>query len=79
MLMRDFDDSDAAARRKRKINGMSEQRAVEYFHTLPVAEQEAAVLVAMKMRAQTRASRREQISRSSSGTSRTSASRRRSA
>eukprot|EP00965_Chrysotila_dentata_P153956 5088910-Pleurochrysis_carterae.AAC.1 len=64
MLMRDFDDSDnsdAAARRKGKINGVSEQRAVGYFHTLPVAEQEAAVLVAMKMRADARVEARANL------------------
>eukprot|EP00965_Chrysotila_dentata_P011646 381329-Pleurochrysis_carterae.AAC.1 len=61
MAMRDFDDGDAAKRRTGKVNGIGEQRKIGYFHTLPTAEQEAAVLVAMAMRAEARIEARADI------------------
>eukprot|EP00965_Chrysotila_dentata_P046299 1539101-Pleurochrysis_carterae.AAC.1 len=59
--MRDFDDSDDATRCKGKVNGISEQRKVGYFHQLPTAERKAAVLAAMQMRADARVEARADI------------------
>eukprot|EP00965_Chrysotila_dentata_P080922 2671122-Pleurochrysis_carterae.AAC.1 len=59
--MHDFDDSDAAARRKSKQNGVSERRAVGFFHTLSPAEQEAAVLAGTQMRADARVEARADL------------------
>eukprot|EP00965_Chrysotila_dentata_P173761 5736324-Pleurochrysis_carterae.AAC.1 len=63
MRMYYFDEGDARARRKGKINGKVEGRAVGYFHTLPTMEQKAAVLVAMEMRAALRIEARADLGR----------------
>eukprot|EP00965_Chrysotila_dentata_P021764 720599-Pleurochrysis_carterae.AAC.2 len=49
------------ARRKGNVNGSSEQRKVGYFHQLPTAEREAAVVAAMQMRADARVEARVDI------------------
>eukprot|EP00965_Chrysotila_dentata_P149445 4935494-Pleurochrysis_carterae.AAC.7 len=49
-----FDEGDARLRRKGQVNGKAERRDVGYFHTLPVAEQNDAVLAAIEMRAAVR-------------------------
>eukprot|EP00965_Chrysotila_dentata_P230432 6197774-Pleurochrysis_carterae.AAC.1 len=51
LRMHYFDEGDARARREGKVNGKAEWLDVEYFHMLPMAEQNSAVLAAMAMRA----------------------------
>eukprot|EP00965_Chrysotila_dentata_P161792 5343796-Pleurochrysis_carterae.AAC.1 len=61
MRMHYFDDGDARTRRKGKKIGKAGQRDVGYFHTLPTAEQNAAVLAAMAMRAPVRVEARADL------------------
>eukprot|EP00965_Chrysotila_dentata_P232286 6198872-Pleurochrysis_carterae.AAC.1 len=60
--MHDFDEGDMASHRKGKHGAGDERRAVGHFHTLPRAEQEAAVRAAMRMRAGAREEARRDLS-----------------
>eukprot|EP00965_Chrysotila_dentata_P162013 5349964-Pleurochrysis_carterae.AAC.1 len=46
-----IDDCDEATRYKGKVDGISEHRKVGYFHQLPTAKRERAVLAVMQVRA----------------------------